>query len=155
MRIREYKPDDLAGLRRLFYETIRNINIKDYSPEQTEVWSNRAGGLKNEFFASLYTVVAEDDGGRIICYGNIDDTGYLDHLYTHKDFQGRGAAGAVCGELERYALEKGAETVTVHASITARPFFESRGYTVAERREVELDGVGFINYLMKKELRRV
>ncbi|MEE1466132.1 MAG: GNAT family N-acetyltransferase, partial [Clostridium sp.] len=41
--------------------------------------------------------------------------------------------------------------ITTHASITARPFFEKRGYRVVKEQEVERSGVVLTNYVMIKE----
>ena len=90
MEIRKYQAEDLEEIVQLFYETIQTVNRKDYSQEQVEVWSNRCENLRKNktFFEKLYTVVAVE-GEKIIGYGNIDRTGYLDHLFVHKDFQSR------------------------------------------------------------------
>lgn len=61
-------------------------------------------------------------GGRIAGFADMDPTsGYLDRLYY-----------------------------TVHASITARPFFEKRGYAVVCKQEVQRHGVWLVNYAMEK-----
>ena len=102
MEIRKYQAEDLEEIVQLFYETIQTVNRKDYSQEQVEVWSNRCENLRKNktFFEKLYTVVAVE-GEKIIGYGNIDRTGYLDHLFVHKDFQNQGVATAICDELEQ------------------------------------------------------
>ena len=104
MEIRKYQAEDLEEIVQLFYETIQTVNRKDYSQEQVEVWSNRCENLRKNktFFEKLYTVVAVE-GEKIIGYGNIDRTGYLDHLFVHKDFQNQGVATAICDELEQHA----------------------------------------------------
>jgi len=43
-------------------------------------------------------------------------------------------------------------TVTTHASVTARPFFESRGYEVVQSQEVVREGIFLKNYKMNKTL---
>ena len=65
----------------------------------------------------------------------------------HKDHQRRGAASALCRELENAASFV---RITTHASITARPFFEKRGYRVLKEQQAERDGVLLTNYLMEK-----
>ena len=40
--------------------------------------------------------------------------------------------------------------VTTHASITARPFFEKRGYRVVKEQQVERHGVLLTNFVMEK-----
>lgn len=89
--------------------------------------------------------MAELDGV-IAGFGDIDETGYLDRLYVHKDYQRRGVAAALCDAMERTAPGK----IVTHASITARPFFEGRGYTVVRTQQVERQGVLLTNYVMEK-----
>ena len=39
---------------------------------------------------------------------------------------------------------------TTHASLTAKPFFEKRGYQVVQEQQVERKGILLTNYVMKK-----
>ena len=45
--------------------------------------------------------------------------------------------------------------IITHASITARPFFENRGYQVVREQQVERQGVFLTNYVMEKKKRSV
>ena len=92
------------------------------------------------------TVVAWEDG-LIVGFGDMDKTGYLDRLFVHKDFQGRGIATAICDALEG---ESAAPRLWVQASLTARPFFEGRGYRVVKAQQVERRGVLLPNFVMEK-----
>lgn len=78
----------------------------------------------------------------------MDESGYLDRLYVRKDYQRQGIASAICVELERFAAGK---TITTHASITAKPFFQHRGYRVVRKQEVIRRGVALTNFVMKKQ----
>ncbi|MFC4710872.1 hypothetical protein ACWOEJ_05925 [Enterococcus eurekensis] len=42
--------------------------------------------------------------------------------------------------------------LTVAASITARPFFESQGYQVVQQNQVFIKDVPFVNFLMEKSI---
>jgi len=44
------------------------------------------------------------------------------------------------------------ECIIVHASITAKSFFESRGYKVVKEQKIERKSVLLTNYFMEKEL---
>ena len=44
------------------------------------------------------------------------------------------------------------DRVTVHASETARPFFEQRGYRLLRPQQVERRGQVLTNYVMEREL---
>lgn len=148
MLIREYKPLDCKELAELFYNTVHSVNAKDYNEKQLNVWATNKMNLE-EFNNSLiehYTLVAIQDG-IIVGFGDIDEKGYLDRLFVHRDYQNRGIATAICDRLEQKML-KG--KVITHSSITAKPFFEKRGYKVIKEQQVERKGVLLTNYIMEK-----
>lgn len=149
MILREYTKTDCAELAELFYDTVHTVNAKDYTRKQLDAWATGEINLEawNKSFQAHHTVVAEMDG-QIVGFGDMDETGYLDRLYVHKDYQRRGVATAICDALEQNA--KAAE-FTTHASITARPFFEKRGYTACREQQVERRGELLTNFVMRKE----
>ena len=116
MDLRRYRAGDLPALSRLFGETVRRVNIRDYTPAQAEAWAAGEADLltRDDWFRRLYTLVAEVDG-QIAGYGNVDGTGYLDHLFVRWDCQGRGVATALCDALEEHCRDLGLAAVTVHA----------------------------------------
>ena len=102
MVIRKYQPSDCKELTELFYHTVHTINAKDYTKEQLDVWATGQVNLEewNQRFQEHYSVVAEGNGVQT-GFGDIDETGYLDHLYVHADYQRKGIAAALCRELEQ------------------------------------------------------
>ena len=147
MIVREYRSEDCEELLRLFYGTVHAVNARDYTKEQLDAWATGKEDAAR-WDASLrahYALVAEESG-KIVGFGDIDKTGYLDRLYVHKDFQGRGIASALCDRLEERAEGK---SVT-HASVTAKPFFERRGYRAVREQRVERNGAFLTNYVMEK-----
>lgn len=148
MFIREYQPSDCEELAALFYDTVHKINKKDYTQEQLDVWATGQVDLEkwNQSLQDHYSVVAVDSG-IIVGFGDMDRTGYLDRLYVHADHQGKGIATAICDQLEKVITG----SVVTHASITARPFFEKRGYQVVRGQRVERQGIYLTNYVMRKE----
>ena len=147
--LRPYRPDDCPALAALFYQTVHTVNAAHYTPAQLDAWAPAGGpdlAAWDESFRAHLTLVAELDG-KLAGFGDMDTAcGYLDRLYVHKDFQGRGVATALCGALEQAA----AGPVTTHASVTARPFFARRGYRVLRAQQVERRGVRLANYVMEK-----
>lgn len=148
MFLRPYHPDDLEELLTLFYETVHTVNAADYTPRQLDAWAPAAPdrGRWQRTLAAHTALVAVEEG-RIVGFGDIDATGYLDRLYVHKDHQGQGVATALCDALEA-AVD--APVLTTHASVTARPFFEARGYAVVHPQQVERQGVAMPNFVMEK-----
>ncbi|MCX4334561.1 MAG: GNAT family N-acetyltransferase [Bacteroidales bacterium] len=151
MEIRKYRQEDLEQIACLFCDTVHTINIRDYSQEQVDAWATGSVNLEEwntSFLESITCIATEKD--LIVGFGNIYADGYLDKLYVHKDFQGKGIATAICNLLER---EIGAKSIiTVHASITARPFFEKRGYRTVRKQEVRRHGILLTNYIMEKTI---
>ena len=88
-------------------------------------------------------------GGEPVGFADMDETGYLDRLFIHKDHQRHGIAALLCDWLER---EAAVSRFTTHASITAGPFFEKRGYRVVREQLVEVRGILLKNYMMEKFL---
>lgn len=147
MKIRKYQERDFDEVANLFYNTVITVNAKDYTQKQVALWENRIFAPdKKKSFLENYTVVATENG-KIVGFGDIDKTGYLDRLFVHNDYQRMGIATAICNELEQKANKK---KIIVHASITAKPFFESRGYILLKEQQIELKGILFPNYVMEK-----
>ena len=148
MLLRSYHPGDLPALAALFYDTVHTVNAADYTPAQLDAWAT--GQLDLEAWdasLSAHITAIAVERGEIIGFGDIDPSGYLDRLYVHKDHQRQGVATAICGRLEQAVPAK---RITTHASITARPFFERRGYRVVREQQVIRNGVALTNYRMER-----
>lgn len=145
--IREYQTSDCKEITELFYNTVHTVNAKDYTKEQLDAWAKEQVDLEkwNQSLQEHYSIVAVEDEV-IVGFGDIDKTGYLDRLFVHTDYQGRGIATAICNQLEQAV--KG--NITTHASITAKPFFEKKGYRVVKEQQVERQGVFLTNFCMEK-----
>lgn len=148
MFIREYSPADCKEVTELFYRTVHSVNAADYTGEQLDAWAPEQPDLEkwNQSLREHYSIVAID-GERITGFGDIDKTGYLDRLYVHRDYQRKGIASLICDQLEQAV----AGNIVTHASITARPFFEKRGYIVLKRQQVKRQGILLTNYVMEKK----
>jgi putative acetyltransferase len=73
-------------------------------------------------------------------------------MFVHPDFQGLGAAGLLLSAVEESARSQGLGRIFTEASLTARPFFERRGFTVILRQSVEKRGQRLTNFRMEKYL---
>lgn len=148
MIIRSYVSADCEEIAELFYQTVHAVNAKDYTEEQLNAWASGRVDLAewDKSFLEHITVVAVENDA-IVGFGDIDKSGYLDRLYVHKDFQSRGVATALCDKLERSISN---EKVFTHASVTAKGFFEHRGYKVVREQQVIRKGVYLTNFIMEK-----
>lgn len=148
MLVREYQVSDCKETTELFYNTVHRINAKDYPQEQLDVWATGQVDLEkwNASLQEHFSIVAVDDG-ILVGFGDIDKTGYLDRLFVHANYQKKGIATAICNQLEQAVQGD----ITTHASITAKPFFEKRGYKMIKEQQVERQGVFLVNYVMIKK----
>ena len=133
MIIRKYQSLDCKEMAWLFYDTVHTINREDYSDEQLDVWVDGNVDIESwdHRYLSSYTLVAIENE-KIVGFGNIDVHGYLDMLYVHKDHQHEQIATKLCDQLEKFVANK----ITTYASISAKGFFEKRGYRVIRENEV-------------------
>lgn len=151
IELRTYRQEDCEEISRLFYDTVHSVNARDYTEAQLFAWANGTPDLTawNESFLAHYTLVAvENEKHHRI---RRHQAGRLSGpaVCTEKTRQGRGIAGRLCDSLEqKFPVRK----IITHASITARPFFESRGYRIIREQQVERNGILLTNFVMEKYL---
>ncbi|MGJ5676197.1 MAG: GNAT family N-acetyltransferase [Nostochopsis sp.] len=153
MNIRKFHHQDTQEIMQLFYDTVHNINIRDYTSEQVNAWAPQYMDYRrwNEHLHSKMSYVAELDG-QIIGFAQLEPDGHIDCFYCHKDFQGIGVGSKLLDTLQTQAKALGIKRVFAEVSITAKGFFEHKGFQVTNQQTVERRSVKFINYCMDKNI---
>jgi len=153
MVVRDYEMEDAGPICRLFYETVRAVNLADYSPEQVRAWAPEVPdpGTWHARMSGRHTLVAEDEDG-VAGFAELEEDGHLDMLYSRRDRVGRGVGSRLYAAVEGRARDLGVERIFTEASITARPFFERQGFAVLRQNTVSRGGVGLTNFSMEKIL---
>lgn len=153
INIRQATLYDIEEIMNLYSETVRNVNRKDYTPEQIRVWSEGSGNNARleKAIDEQYFIVAEIRG-TLAGFSSIAKDGYLDFMYVHKDHQREGMALALLIEIEKKAIEQKNSEIYSHVSKTAKGFFEKFGYEHKKDLQDIYKGVLFINALMVKKL---
>lgn len=150
IKIRAYQPADLDAVWQLFKTTVRVVNRRDYTSAQLSAWVGPETVLVREHWQKSLlahvTVVAEYQN-QLVGFADMTATGYLDRLYVHAAFQGCGIATQLLQRLETQVKVTSYQT---YASLTARPFFEHRGYHVVRGHQVSRQGQVLRNWLMQK-----
>jgi putative acetyltransferase len=151
--VRRYRPGDLAGLIALFRETVRRINGRDYSPQQVMAWAPDQIDARQwrHRFDNKAVWVADLDGAPV-GFVDVARDGLIDMLYVHAEHQGKGIASLLLRTAEASARTHGLMRLFTEASITARPFFEHRGFRVIAPQRVMRWAQEFLNYRMDKAL---
>jgi putative acetyltransferase len=145
--LRRYTPADAAATLRCFERAVRGTASRDYGPAQIEAWAAVDVGAWGQRRESVETWIAERDG-RLVGFSDIDADGYIDMLFVDPDAGRTGVASALLTHLISLARDR--PELTVHASITARPFFERHGFEVTAEQRVELRGSVLANYRMRR-----
>lgn len=151
--IRPYLPGDLDAVLQIFFATVHTVNRRDYTGEQCDAWAPGTPDRERwqRFLAENSVYVAEIEGS-VVGFGDLTRDGYLHMLYARVDRQGWGIGSRLLAALETEAQSRGMSVLRTYASITARPFFERRGYRCLEEDTVTLRGVELLRFLMEKKL---
>ncbi len=154
MNIRLAQPSDCRQIGLLFKESIEAIASAHYTSEQIAVWVSEYDHMEtwqkriqNQFF-----LVAESSDQALTGMASLAETGYLDLLYVHKDFQRQGVASRLTSKLEDQAHSWDLSAIWTEASITAKPFFEKMGYRMSHSQQKQYKEMTFTNFLMRKLL---
>lgn len=153
--IRPYTANDTSALTTLFFASVREAGLKDYTVEQVSAWAleppdpNR---FHDKATDGRTVLVAVNNHNEPVAYGDLESDGHIDHLYCHPDFVGLGVASQLYDALEATARSRRMPRLYVEASEAARRLFLRKGFSIVERRDFMLRGVAIHNYAMAKAL---
>ena len=147
---------DAEALRTLFVDTVKCVNLGDYTQEEVEDWASCGMDLSHwtrMLEVADYFIVAEHPVAGMAGFVSLTEgCTYLHSLFVSKDFQHVGVATALLHAVERHAASEGQRCIHTEASITARPFFEHRGYRVEKAQMAKANRLRMRNYVMVKQL---
>ena len=152
--IRIAQQSDALELMSLFQEIVLHINKRDYSEAEVADWASCGNDISHikEMIRTHFFIVATNQQLQVVGFASITQQGYLHSMFVHKDFQGKGIATILLNEIERYATTRGIMRITSEVSLTARPFFEKRGYIVEVEQKRKANQLYLTNFWMAKRL---
>lgn len=149
--IRDYLESDADALWNIFFNTVRNINRRDYSQSQVEAWAS--DNYNSEYWikrmAGLSPFVAEIDGV-IVGYTDLQKDGLIDHFFCHHQYQGMGVGRALMSHVFERGKARGLDKYYSEVSITARPFYEHLGFNAVTEKIAVMNGQELKYFLMEK-----
>ncbi len=154
MIIRPFESSDADALATLFHWSIHEAGRRYYSDMQVKAWSPSRPEPERYLRQSKERtfLVAIDDAGEPIGYGDLIPNGHIDHLYCRPDRVGTGVGSAIYAALEDAARTAALAVLYVDASEGARLLFERRGFKIVVRNDFVLNGIAIHNYRMSKSL---
>jgi putative acetyltransferase len=153
IKIRGVRADDAKAIIEIFRSSVRIIARRDYTQDQVVAWAPDEVDIADweVRYNTRRAFLAEDERGPV-GFADLEADGHVDMMYVHPRCQGKGVASALLSHLESVARGLGIQELYTEASITARLFFERRGFQLIEQQVVSTRGQNFINYRMKKLL---
>lgn len=149
LTIRPYRESDLDSVIAIFQAAIRETAARDYSPAQIAAWVqvDRKAWARRRM--DRLTWVA-NLGATSAGFTDLEADGHLDMMFVHPAHQGQGIASRLLAKVEDAARAKGLSRIFTEASITARPFFERRGFQLVAAQSVAIRGQTLTNFRMEK-----
>ena len=154
MRVRRYQPGEEAAIWNVVYQATRVSNAHDYHPDLIDRWAphDQDMGEWADRLAGTNPFVAIVDE-QIVGMTEIETaTGHINYFYVLPDFQGGGIGKILMATIEFEAKRSGADQLSADVSVTAKPFFESRGFFVVEARSNIILGHPAPQFAMAKDL---
>lgn len=144
---------DVGMITQLFRDTIQNVNSKDYPADEIDDWSSwwTDHDKWQERIEKQYFIKAMIND-KTVGFSSLATDGYLDFMFTHKDYQGKGVAGNLIRKIEKKAKEQGNYLIYSDVSITAKGFFERHGYIVEKQQFKKSRNKELINFRMTKTI---
>lgn len=153
MLVRPYTVADLDALIVLFQDSLRTVARRDYTLEQVLAWA--ADEVDREGWALRLATCSTWVAGLGACavgFISLEPSGRVDMLYVDAQHQGRSIASSLLRRAESSARARGLLRLFTEASITAKPFFERRGFHAGEAQTVARRGQELTNFRMTRRL---
>ena len=153
MYIRKLLDDEYDDVVKLITETVHCVCSSDYTEEELNAWAPQNFDI-NKFRANLtgcFNLVAFEKG-MLIGFISTERNGYINRLYTHKDFLRRGIASALYLRTEEWAKKEGIRELKLDSSRTAEGFYLKMGFSKSGVSIMTHGNVVFRNTVMKKTL---
>jgi putative acetyltransferase len=154
IKIYRASKQDVGMITLLFRDTIQNVNSKDYPADEIDDWSSwwTDQDKWQERIEEQYFIKAMIED-KIVGFSSLAPDGYLDFMFTHKDYQRQGVAAGLISKIEKKAKEQGNYLIYSDVSITAKGFFERHGFIVEKQQFKKSRNKELINFRMTKKIR--
>lgn len=147
IHLRRAQHADSAGIIQAHIQSIRNVCSKDYNPEQIQAWAGRKFrvDLWNQTIDRDYVWVLVDDC-EVLGFGHFakmsEDAGEVLGLYFVPEVIGKGMGKKLFQFMLEVARENHLKKINLHATITAKSFYQSLGFQQSGSDEtVDMQGV--------------
>ena len=107
IEVRGATAGDASAVADMFYNTVLNVNVGDYSVAQVEAWAGPAPDpemwerrIAEDDARNMFVATKED---RVVGFAELEEDGHVDTLFVHHQYQGCGIASALLDRIEAEA----------------------------------------------------
>ncbi len=114
---------DAAGVADVFYRSVREVALSDYTPEQVRAWVPGRWDAEREHRRSgdgRLVLVAAGEPGHVVAFIDLEPDGHIDRLFCAPEVAGRGVASRLYDAIETAARAQGIQRLFTEASELAR-----------------------------------
>ena len=151
MYIRRLLDDEYDDVVKLIKDTVHTICANDYTKAELEAWAPEkfdVNKFRRNLSSCLNLVAFEKE--KLVGFISIERNGYINRLYTHKDYQHQGIATALYNRAEEWAKENGICEISLDSSKTAKGFYLKMGFSESGISVINHGDVVCRNTVMKK-----
>ena len=152
--LRAYRHEDADALAAIYYHTIHLVNTRDYTAEQVEAWAPIYTQDAKHWlpkWANQPPIVATHHE-KVVGFAELERNGHIDCFYVHHEAQGLGVGSGLMAEIIKESEHAGVSRLFSEVSITAKPFFEHKGFKVVKEQTVNIRGMALINFVMEIDI---
>lgn len=157
---------DLPALNSLIEDSVRRLQVNDYTPAQVEGALGHALGLDTQLIADRTYFIAEHGGAIVGCGGwsyrktlfgsdhgpdrqsaLLDprtDAAKIRAIFVHPDWSRRGIGSLILKHCEDAAAAAGFSRFEMGSTLTGVPLYTLKGYVAGQRVEVPLPNGEFL-----------
>jgi putative acetyltransferase len=154
LHLRALRRGDEYALRKVFYSSVHELAVKDYTADQLAAWAPEAYDVAPwaERIRANPPFIA-DTSGVVAGFAVLLDDGTIDQFFVGSAFAGQGVARLLMTHIHQQAMRRGLAELQADVSLTAEPFFLLSGFEVVQRQQVAIGDVVLANAKMSKRLR--
>jgi putative acetyltransferase len=153
MLIRDYRENDIPAIARLYYDTVHQINIRDYNSEQIAAWAPAVhpdAFWRKRFQTRRVYVTEEED--MVVGFAEFEGSSHIGCFYVHHAWQGRRVGSRLIKQIEQEAKVRQSPLLFADVSLTAKLFFQRQGFVIVQEQERRYQGCWFRQFFMQKIL---
>ncbi|WP_112322347.1 GNAT family N-acetyltransferase [Oceanibium sediminis] len=153
IEIRPLCDKDGAHIARIFFLAVHEGTQDAYNADERRAWAGDVIDLPTwkERARTLNGFIATEANAPV-GFMTIDASGHIDLAFVLPAMTRKCVGSALLSAAEDWAVAHGARQLTAAASLVARPFFESHGWTVHDAKDVTRNGVTLRRFRMEKSL---